>query len=222
MIKVNLLPQELRPVQRTPLPHIISLLVLVAALLFMGNVFFMLRGQLVDVNSQITKQKAELEELKDVVTEYNELTEQKKQLQDKIEIIQTILKERTIWSGHIHQLTTLTPENIWYKRIRLITRKFTEEVPAFNKRTGEPEMDPKTGKPKMNREQRDKFVLEVSGYAIDDATGLSSTSTLATNTSVDTDFSNTFTLITSKITDTEFNGYLVREFMFEYLVGSSV
>lgn len=218
MITINLLPEELRPVQRTPLPHLLSLLVLAAALIFMGKAYLSLTMQLNSVEHQIKTAQVELNALESTVKEYEELLKQKELLQKKIGAIQAILADRTIWSEHLHQLATLTPDNIWYKRIRVTTRRFMEEKPAINPQTGRAEIDGRTGKPKMARVSVDRPILEVSGYAIDDATGMSSTASLATNTAEDEAFSSLFTLYTSKITDTDFDGYPVREFTFEYLI----
>lgn len=218
MIAINLLPQELRPIQRTPVPHIASLLVLAAVVIFVANTYIGLSTQKSAIESQIAKVKKELSVLEAIVKEHEELMQQKTSLQKRIAAIQEILKDRTVWSEQLHQLATLTPPNIWYKRIRVVNKKFMEERPVLNKRTGKPETDPKTGKPKMSRVQIDKPVLEISGYAIDDETGVSSTSTLATQTTEDPAFSSMFVMNSSKIVDTEFEDYPVREFMFEYLI----
>lgn len=60
MITINLLPEELRPVQRTPLPHILSLLVLAAALFFMGKTYLGMTMQLNSVEHQIKTAQVEL------------------------------------------------------------------------------------------------------------------------------------------------------------------
>ena len=214
MITINLLPRELRPVQRTPLPHILSLLVLAAALVYIGNSYLGLSVKLNSVRDQVKTAQNELAALQSTVEEYEALMDQKQFLMKKITAIQDILRDRTIWSEQLHRLVTLTPENIWYKRIRVTSRKFMEERPSVDKRTGKPEIDPKTGQQKMVRVPVDRPVLEVSGYAVGDETGMSSTASLAENTTADAAFAEMFTLYTSKITDTEFNEYPVREFTF--------
>lgn len=220
MININLLPKELRPVQRTPLPHVLSLLIMVAALAFIANTYVSLNRELDGVERQLERTKSDLAALEPTIREHEELLKQKELLGRKISAIQEILQDRTIWSEQLHQLATLTPENIWYSRIRVTSRKFMEERPAINRRTGAPEVDPRTGQPKMARVSIDRPVFEISGYAVDDATGLSSTASLATNTSNDAQFAKLFALYTSKIEDTEYNGFPVRTFSFEYLIGS--
>lgn len=219
MIRINLLPKELRPVQRTPIPHIISLLILAAILVFMFNMYASLRQDLTIVTGRVNKQQRELAGLQEAVEEHKSLIQQKALLQRKILAIQEILEGKTVWSEQLHQLASLTPENIWYKRIRITSKKFSEEQPAVDKKTGKVVLDARTGQPRMTRVSVDKQILEVSGYAIDDEHGMSSTSTLAARTTSDAQFSSYFVLYNSKIGDTDFNGYPVREFTFEYIIG---
>jgi len=187
---------------------------------YIGNSYLGLSVKLNSVRDQVKTAQNELAALQSTVEEYEALMDQKQFLMKKITAIQDILRDRTIWSEQLHRLVTLTPENIWYKRIRVTSRKFMEERPSVDKRTGKPEIDPKTGQQKMVRVPVDRPVLEVSGYAVGDETGMSSTASLAENTTADAAFAEMFTLYTSKITDTEFNEYPVREFTFEYLIAS--
>ncbi len=208
MIKINLLPNEIRPFTRTPLPHIISLAVLAAVLFFMSQTYMAANGELNNVNTQIAQQEAALDLLAATVKEYEELERQKEELQIVVAIIQKILEDRTIWSEHLHRLTVLTPDNIWYSRIRLTSRRFTEEVQTTDTR----------GNPITERTTVNRNVLQLSGYATQDETGRASTEPLATNTTTDPEFPKMFELVTSDFEDKEFDGYPVREFNFEYVV----
>ncbi|MCK5861421.1 MAG: hypothetical protein KAH38_02985 [Candidatus Hydrogenedentes bacterium] len=217
MIKINLLPVDQRPVTRTAIPHVLSLLVLMAVLFFMSQTYLKLEVELAGINQRIAKQEEAKAQLDATVTEHEELQKQTAHLQLMVVTIQGILKDRTIWSEHLHQLMALTPDNIWYKRLRLTERRFTEEVPEVDPQ-GAPVIDPRTKKQKIKRQQVPRSILEVSGYAVDDEGGLSSTATLADNTTSDTTFSEKFQLFTSDFNDTEFDGYPVREFIFEYVI----
>jgi len=218
MIRINLLPHALRPVKRSALPHILSLAVLLLVLaglvaLFMGEL-----GTYAAEGRNLKKAKDDLAALESVVEEHNNLSQKKVQLQDKIETIQKILADRTLWSEWLHQLASLTPPNIWYSRVRLLTRKFQEERQKLDKK-GQPEIDPKTKRPAVERISVDRSIFEVTGYAVeDDETGEKNVSKLADATSVDPKFSEKFTLYTSKIEDTDFEGFAVRKFTFEYQI----
>jgi len=83
---------------------------------------------------------------------------------------------------------------------------------------GEPMMDPKTKKPATEKVQVDKPILEVTGYAVENESGVSSTAQLAQNTSENERFASKFSLYASKIEDTDFNGFAVRKFIFEYII----
>lgn len=217
MIRINLLPNHLRPVKRTLLPHMLSMLVLAGALFWLGSMFMAERGELARVNGKYEAQDRELKGLEAVIKEHNELTSTKLQLQDKIETIQTILADRSLWSEWLHQLTILTPDNIWYTKIRLTSRRFSEERIKMDKQ-GKPELNPRTKEPVIERVQVQRPVLEVSGYAIEDASGEKNTAKLADATNSDPKFSEKFKLFTAKTVDTEYNGYSVRSFTFEYVI----
>lgn len=217
MIRINLLPHALRPVKRSALPHILSLAVFLLvlgalAVLFMGEL-----GTLAAEGRNLAKAKDDLAALEGVVKEHNDLIQKKVQLQDKIETIQKILADRTLWSEWLHQLASLTPDNIWYSRIRLLSRKFQEERQKLDKK-GQPEVDAKTKRPVMEKTTVDRSILEVTGYAIEDESMEKNVSRLADSTNIDPKFSEKFTLYTSKIEDTDFDGFAVRKFVFEYQI----
>jgi hypothetical protein len=217
MIRINLLPHHLRPIQRTPLPYILSVLVLGAMLAFMGSWYMSVHGEYAAVNKKYAAANTALTNLAPVVEEYNGLVKEKLKLQDKVETIRPILQDRLLWSQWIHQLARLTPENIWYKRIKTITRKVQMDQPKMGK-NGQPERDATTGLVIIEKVPVDKQFLEVSGYAVEDESGQSSTAALAESTRNDEEFSRKFTMSSPRIEDTDFDGYAVRAFTFEYEV----
>jgi Tfp pilus assembly protein PilN len=217
MIRINLLPHHLRPIQRTPLPYILSAAVLVSMLAFMATWFMSVRAEYRGVEEKHAAASKALSSLAPVVEEYNGLVKEKVKLQDKVETIRPILQDRLLWSQWLHQLAKLTPENIWYKRIKTITRKVQMEQPKMGK-NGQPERDATTGLTIIEKVPVDRQFLEVSGYAMEDESGRSSTAALAESTRNDEEFSRKFTMSSPRIEDTEFNGYAVRAFTFEYEV----
>ena len=217
MIRINLLPHHLRPIQRTPLPYILSVAVLAATLAFMASWYMGVRNHYQAVNKSFNEANAALAKLSPVVDEYNGLVKEKVKLQEKVETIRPILQDRLLWSQWLHQLAKLTPDNIWYKRIKTITRKVQMEQAKLDK-AGKPERDKTTGKIVMEKVPVDKQFLEVSGYAVEDESGRSSTAALAESTRNDEEFSKKFTMSSPRIEDTDFEGYAVRAFTFEYEV----
>ncbi|HOJ67290.1 MAG TPA: hypothetical protein PK349_08325 [Candidatus Hydrogenedentes bacterium] len=217
MIRINLMPEELRPVKRSALPHLLSLVLLALVVFYLASNAVGQMAAVASLTRQYEKKRQELNQLSDVVKEYNTLVEEKKAFGERIGVIQDILKDRTLWSEWLAELVRLTPDNIWYSRIRLTSRKFTEERIKMDKK-GEPMVDPKTKKPATEKVQIDKPILEVTGYAVENESGVSSTAQLAENTSESERFASKFSLYASRIEDTDFNGFAVRKFIFEYII----
>jgi len=217
VIRINLLPEEMRPVKRSALPHLLSLVLLGLVIFYLASQAVGQMAEVASLSRQYQRKQNEMKQLSAVVEEYNKLIEEKKVFRDRIEVIQDILKDRTLWSEWLAELVRLTPDNIWYARIRLTSRKFTEERIKLDKK-GEPMMDPKTKKPAMEKVQVDKPILELTGYAVENESGVSSTAQLAQNTSESERFASKFSLYASRIEDTDFNGFAVRKFIFEYII----
>jgi hypothetical protein len=218
MILINVLPPHLRPIKRTPLPYIG--VVLAAALAFgtVGWMFLNVLLQLSTTNSEIARNEAQLDALKDVVKEYNDLSDKKLALQGRIEVIQEILADRKIWSEHLHQLVALTPENIWYSRIRTLVETRKEKAVKL-KPDGKPELD-KNGDLVYENRNVKVPILEVSGYVVNDGTGEATVSPLVNAAERDLEFSKHFIVQPPSMEDTEFEGYRVRQFTLKFLIES--
>ncbi|MBI3118506.1 MAG: hypothetical protein HYZ00_07455 [Candidatus Hydrogenedentes bacterium] len=220
MIKINLLPDHLRPIQRTPLPYIASFVVLGVVVAGLISVFITQRAKLSGIRTELASEQAALAKLQDIVNEANVLAEKKLGLQTKIQTIQDILSDRIVWSEQLYRLTSLTPDNIWYHDINVVWETFPEEVVETDPKTHEPVKDPKTGKVKTKRTKVKKPVLEVSGYVVDDEAGRQEVFPLTVATVNDPEFSKYFTLLQPRLKDTEFNGFQVRDFTLPYLIGT--
>ena len=219
MIVINLLPEDLRPIKRTPLPHLLSLLVMLLTVAALGWLFLAISGKIADKNRDLAKANEELAGLSAVVEEYNALSEKKQQLEDKITVIQEILSDRIIWSEQLHRLSKLTPDNFWYQRIRETSKTVRVDRVAVDEKTGEPVKD-KNGQEKIVRENVKRPVFELSGYVINDEQGSNTIYPLTYATTQDEQFSEIFTLDSPQITDSEYNGYSVRGFVLEYRINT--
>jgi len=219
MILVNLLPQDLRPIKRTPVPYILSVGFLIGALAAMAALYLAGLGTAARIGSELASTEDALNKLAPVIQEHNELSERKIALQDKIETIQEIQGDRKIWSEHLHKLATLTPENIWFSRIRETSQTFRETVEKRDPKTGNPVINPTTKQPEIEVRNVRKPVLEVRGYVINDAeTGRANIAPLSNATDADPLFSRHFKQISPAFTDTEFNGFRVRSFTLTYQI----
>lgn len=215
MILINLLPEELRPIKRTPLPHIGSLAVLILVVLGVLFLFSQNFARTASLKADIAQTEADLKGLDHIVAEYNQLGERKLELQDKVATIEEILRDRKIWSQHLHRLAQLTPDNFWYSGIRETRQSFRENVVKRSPKTGEVLMD-KKGEPEMELITVQRPVLEIKGYIINDAEGRANVNELLQATTDDPEFSANFELFRPSFEDTVFNGFNVRAFTAEY------
>ena len=209
MITVNLLPYELRPIKRTPLPYILSgatfvLVVGVVAIVFVKNI-----ADIAGATRTLNEHKAELSQLQPVVEDYNAIVKKKLQLAEQVQTINEIASDRIIWSRQLFNLNRLVPDNMWYDEIDVGVRPFTETHLVFNERTKQNE---------MVTERVDRQVLALSGYVVPGEDGQASVSPFTLATENDPEFSELFQLELSTFKDTIFEEVGVREFKLEYVI----
>ena len=209
MITVNLLPYELRPIKRTPLPYILSgatfvLVVGVVAIVLVKNI-----ADIAGATRTLNEHKAELSQLQTVVEDYNAIVKKKLQLAEQVQTINEIASDRIIWSRQLFNLNRLVPDNMWYDEIDVGVRPFTETHLVFNERTKQNE---------MVTERVDRQVLALSGYVVPGEDGQASVSPFTLATENDPEFSELFQLELSTFKDTIFEEVGVREFKLEYVI----
>ena len=207
MIRVNLLPYHLRPIRRSPVPYILSALVLVAAIVAMTAAFLAIQLQIADARGQLAKHQEEYDALREVVAEYNNLIDKKEILAKKIATIQEIVSERIIWSRQLFNIARLTPDNVWYSGITEDEKVSREKRLVYNEKT-------KKEEEKIVRVTR--RILKVEGYVIEGTDGSNDIYPLTLEMEQDVEFSSMFQLSLPKLVDTEFEGYAVRNFTLEY------
>lgn len=217
MITINLLPKHLRPVKRTPIPHILSILVLLAAIAAMGFVFVTVRAQLILERNELEGVKQEVANLQDVVDEYDQLLTEKARVAEKIKAIEEISSDRIIWSRQLYNLSRLAPDNLWYTEIAVATKKGEKTEPMIGT-DGKVVIDPGTNQPRMRTVTIDIPVLRVKGYVIETPDGRLDTGSFARATENDEEFSALFQFEPPRVEDTVYEGYRVREFTFEFVI----
>ncbi len=211
MIRINLLPPHLRPVKRSPLPFLASVVILAVVILGMGAVWLNMQTKISRTRDRIAAAQSRLDALKATVDEYNQLQDQKTALAEKISIIQEIISDRMIWSRQLWNINRLTPDNFWYSRISEKEKPSKEMRMVFDEKTKKEQLKSVTVKHR---------VLELGGYVIKGVDGGNDIYPLTFNMEQDSEFSSVFQLSLPKLVDTEFNGYKVRSFTLEYTIRS--
>jgi len=206
MIHVNLLPEELRPVKRTPIPYILSAVVLIVAILGVYMVYANTQSQIESVNAEYLNAKAEFDKLSQVVEDYNTMIELKRTLSTKIATINEIVQDRIIWSKQLYNVSRLLPDNMWVGEIEVTTKKDTETRMV---------RDPKTKELKPERVPVTRRVMNLSGYVVEGEEG-SNVTPLINAVETDEEFSEMFELISPSLVDTTFSDFPVKEFTLEF------
>ncbi len=213
MIVVNLLPVHLRPVKRTPIPYIVSGLIFILVILFMGSMWWSARGALAAQEDVLEDYEAQLAEFGDVAEEFEELQEQKEQLKKRIDIINDIVRDRIVWSIQLARLSKLLPENFWLGGVEVEEQTVRRTTYVQSK---------KKGKKVQKQITEKRRVLVVSGYAKPDEEGNRSVYPLIYATQSDPVFSEMFTVLPLKkvSSDRVFNNQPVTEFTIEYEINT--
>ena len=209
MITVNLLPYELRPIKRTPLPYILGGATFVMAVSVIAIVFVKNITDIAGATRTLDEHKKELAHLQPIVEEYNGIALKKVKLAEQVQTINEIASDRIIWSRQLFNLNRLALENMWYDGIDVSLKPFTETHTVFNERT-------KTNE--IVTERIDRPVLALTGYVIPGDDGQASVSPFTLLTENDPEFSELFQLELSTFKDTLFEEVGVREFKLEYVI----
>lgn len=230
MIHINLLPDHLRPIKRTPLPYIISVLVFCVCILAVAGSFLAIQASILGERTALANSKEVLSDpgLQEIVQESNRLERLKEDLDLRRSIIEEIVSDQIVWSKRLWQLSELTPENVWYSKIEEDIGKFTEDVL---------ELDPNTGKMRTVSKPMSRQILRVEGYVVPGADGNSSVTPLTDNLTATIDltlseelqasddpavhadsFGNHFVLDSPTFEDEDFEGYAAKSFKLEFII----
>lgn len=209
MITVNLLPHELRPIKRTPLPYVASGLIAVVVLFVISAIWLGNETNVRQAKRVLDDHRDQLAELQSTVTKYNELNAEKGRLAEQVNAIGEIASDRIIWSRQLFNLTRLALKNMWYESVKVGIKSSSEMRPVMNA---------KTNKLEMKKITIQRQVLTVTGYVMPGEDGRSSVSPFMIATEADPEFSCMFQLDDTSFSDTTFEDISVRAFTLEYVV----
>jgi hypothetical protein len=207
MITINLLPEQLRPVNRAGWPYIVTVIAIVLCVFVCLRMFIETRNDLNTLNETYARNQEELESLRGSVDQYLALAEEKKMLANQLTTISEIASNRTIWSEQLHNLTRLALPNMWYDKIEVDTVTVTVTTE---------EIDPTTKKVKKTKTKVRKRVLVLEGFVAPNKSGQTSINPFTTGAEQDEEFSTMFQLEEWGTSETTFQDVDVRAFALEY------
>jgi len=137
MIKINLVKDKKKgrgkiPVPREMIVFILSMLV-VLALLFVVQWF--MSGQKAEMLAQISNTKKEIEYYKSLKTEFEKAKEQQKILQDKLNVINLLRKEKSSSAKILDELSIDKPEKVYFESVKKDGSKLGIEGVALDDET---------------------------------------------------------------------------------------
>lgn len=114
MIHINLLPVRAAKKREFGRQQLV-LFVLILVLAGIGNyfVFGRFQSQLKSLDKQIASTRAEIAQLEKTIGEVKSIKEDKKALEDKLKILDSLKKGRTGPVKVLDELASLTPEKVW-------------------------------------------------------------------------------------------------------------
>ena len=116
MIKINLLPVKAAKKREFGRQQII-LFALLLVLAGIGNWFWYNKvdSELTALNQRITQTRAEIAQLEKTIGEVKSIKEDKKALEDKLKILDTLKKGRTGPVKVMDELATIIPQRVWLR-----------------------------------------------------------------------------------------------------------
>ncbi len=122
MIAINLLPEDRRPVERTPLPRLLVILAGVAGLcleiaVLLNLALFRYPG----AEQERARQRVKQDELKKQEKRVKEVDKEIARVKHRGDSIQKILKYRRVWAPILYRLSDpeVLPASVWFRKVKL-------------------------------------------------------------------------------------------------------
>jgi len=156
MLDINLLPEELRPRPRSPLPYLMTAVLALAVVLYCLISCVGKWRTISSFNERIAELDIRIEEVKDSAEAVKELERETREVNAKQIAIDSIMSDRILWSKVLHMLAGLVPDDVWLSDLRetVDTTKITVDNP-----------DPQASQPKITKTITVRK-LKVAGYAM--------------------------------------------------------
>ena len=156
MIDINLLPVELRPRPRSPLPYLLTIVLAVAVVIYCLIAFVGKWRTISDFEKRIIKLDEQIAEVHESAEAVKELEAGNRLLNAKQAAISTIMPDRIVWSKVIVMLAELVPEDVWLSDLAVSSKSVPIQVPNPDSQSAQ----------KTVTEYVSRRKLEVTGYAL--------------------------------------------------------
>jgi len=128
MIEINLLPEEMRKVDRTSLKRLVCMVAAVIVVSASAIGLVMSLKQYRAEQSRNRDRKAEVARLEPLAREYDVLSAELDAIETRIGTIREIRSTRLRWGRKLDQLYAVLPEYVWFERLEL--KKSTARTPG--------------------------------------------------------------------------------------------
>jgi len=156
MIDINLLPEELRPRPRSPLPYLITIALAVAVILYC-LVSLIGKWRTISVfDDDIARLDEQIAEVHESAEAVKKLENENQRLSDKQAAISTIMSDRIVWSKVLNMLAQLVPNDVWLSDLK-------EDVRSIPVQVDNP--DPEAAQKTITKNVIIRR-LQISGYAL--------------------------------------------------------
>jgi Tfp pilus assembly protein PilN len=126
MIKINLLPKK--PIRAAFKYEIhVFLLIIILNLLIIGLIYSINARQISNLRSNIEAAKKEIASLDPIYKEYLSMEQEKKEIQRRIQAIDTIKQGRALAARTLYDLTLIVKESLWLKSFKKTENRFELE-----------------------------------------------------------------------------------------------
>jgi len=118
MIEINLLPAELRPRPRSPLPYLMTIALAIAVVMYCLIAFVGKWRTISDFENRIAELDVKIEQVRDSVNAVKQLEDNYRRLSAKRAAISTIVSDRILWSKVLYMLPQLVPDDVWLSDLK--------------------------------------------------------------------------------------------------------
>ena len=205
MLKINLLPEELRPRPRSVMPYVCTLALAIVVVVYCLATFVTLLARNSALQKEEVSIQARIDEVWGSVEAVEKLEIKKRQLNAKEKAIGRIMGDRIVWSKVLYDLAGLVPEDIWLRDLK-------EEIKIVQVKVPNPDLESAQKTITVPRQRR-KF--KVGGYALSPKaeSGVQLVGELVRAMEASEEFSEQFRAPTpQRVDDDEFEGVSVKKF----------